>query len=385
MGRVVIAVIAVLVDVVWLAPDRVVGVGWWAAPLFAGAIALVLLWRRTVPGFAVAVALACLTGGGYALMLCASYRAGQQAEQWRDYLTVGLSTAVYLGVQFAGGLHLVPKVLMLVALPMVVGRYFAQHRQLVNALDEHNRRLRAERDLLAERERLTERLRIARDMHDSLGHRLGLLSVQAAALEVGDSPDREAVRRLAGIARQATAELHELVGTLRSPVEVEPREPRLAEVGGLVDEFRAAGMRVDLCSVGEARSVEPEVEQAAYRVVEEGLTNAAKHAPAAEVRVSLRWEDDALLVSIRNGVPGAPESDGGHGLTGLAERVGLAGGLVHHDRSETEFRLTAMLPAAPPPEAEPRSLGRVRVAALVLAVVSMVVMVGPASAFGGAG
>ncbi|MGC7097738.1 sensor histidine kinase [Amycolatopsis lurida] len=385
MGRVVIAVIAVLVDVVWLVPDRVVGVGWWAAPLFAGAIALLLLWRRAVPGFVVATVLACLTGGGYALMLCASYRAGQQAGSRRDYLAVGLSAAAYLGVQLVGGPQMVPKVLVLVVLPMVVGRYFAQHRRLVEALDEHNRRLRAERDLLAERERLTERLRIARDMHDSLGHRLGLLSVQAAALEVGDSPDREAVRRLAGIARQATAELHELVGTLRSPVEVEPREPRLAEVGGLVDEFRAAGVRVDLHSEGEARQVEPEVEQAAYRVVEEGLTNAAKHAPAAEVQVSLRWEDDALLVSIRNGLPCAPESGGGHGLTGLAERVALAGGLVHHDRSETEFRLTAMLPAPAPAAVEPRSLGRVRVAALVLAVASMVVMVGPASAFGGAG
>ncbi|AXB43740.1 hypothetical protein A4R43_15385 [Amycolatopsis albispora] len=377
--------IAVLVDVVWLAPDRVAGAGWWAAPLFAGAIALLLLWRRAVAGFAVAAVLACLTGGGYALLLCTSYRAGQQAGSRRDYLTVGLAAAVYLGVQVAAGPQLVPKVVVLVASPMVVGRYFAQHRQLVAALDEHNRRLRAERDLLAERERLTERLRIARDMHDSLGHRLGLLSVQAAALEVGGAPDREAVRRLAGIARQATAELHELVGTLRRPGEVEGREPRLAEIVGLADEFRAAGMRVELRDEGEARQVEPEVEQAAYRVVEEGLTNAAKHAPGAEVQVSLRWEDDALLVSVRNELSSAAENTGRHGLAGLAERVALAGGLVHHERSDKEFRLTAMLPAPVKQEAEPRSLGRVRVAALVLAVVSMVAMVGPASAFGVAG
>ncbi|GAB2748507.1 hypothetical protein GCM10027199_20260 [Amycolatopsis magusensis] len=385
MGRVLIAVLAVLVDVVWLAPDRVVDAGWWAAPVFAAVIALILLWRRAVPGFAVATALVCATGGGYALMLCTSYRAGQQARSRRDYLIAGLATAAYLGVQFVGGPQLAPKVLVLVGLPLVVGRYMAQHRQLVAALDEHNRRLRAERDLLAERERLTERLRIARDMHDSLGHRLGLLSVQAAALEVGDSPDREAVRRLAGIARQATAELHELVGTLRSPGDVEAREPTLEQIGGLVDEFRAAGMRVDSCDEGEPRQVEPEVEQAAYRVVEEGLTNAAKHAPAAHVRVSLRWEDDALLVTVRNALPMSTGSTGGHGLAGLAERVALAGGLVHHDRSASEFRLTAMLPVVTRKEAEPRSLSRVRVAALMLAVVSMVAVIGPASAFGGAG
>ncbi|GAA1268634.1 hypothetical protein GCM10009677_21470 [Sphaerisporangium rubeum] len=296
-----------------------------------------------------------------------------------------------------------------VVLPLVVGRSVAQRRGLRAAVVDKERRLRRERALLAERERLRERLRVARDVHDSLGHRLGLISVQAAALEVAGLPEaqQEAVRRLAGTARTAMDELHELVGGLRGSGSARD-EAGLEGVEELFAGFRAAGVRLTVRTSGEPAEPPSEVASAAYRVVEEGLTNAAKHAAGEPVTVTVHWEDDSLLLTVTNPVPetagargrgpveGPEEGVAGYGLVGLAERVRLSGGMLHVTEDGGEFRLLAMLPVVPEPEpavtgesdladvarAGSAMANRVWVAGLAVIAAALALLAGPA---GGAG
>jgi signal transduction histidine kinase len=146
----------------------------------------VLALRTPIAALIAALMLAALTGGSFVLLGWVAYQAGQRC-------TSRSSTAVAAGaVAGSAAVRLLPAhdvpqfpqtlistYAVFVVLPLLVGRYLAQQRQLVATLDRHNRQLRRERELLAEQERLRERLRIARDMHDSLGHRLGLLSIEA--------------------------------------------------------------------------------------------------------------------------------------------------------------------------------------------------------------
>jgi signal transduction histidine kinase len=237
-------------------------------------------------------------------------------------------------------------VLLFVVLPLVTGRYLAQHRRLVSVLRSRNRQLRARTEYLAQQ----ERLRIARDMHDSLGRQLSLVSIQAAALEVAGLPPEQgqAIARLAATARTAADELHEVVGVLRGPGGRQATLPVGEAVTRLAREFEAAGMRLTLDRSGEPQPLAPAAEQAAYRTAEEGLSNAAKHAPGQPVALSLDWEPGTLLIAVTNpaGGPHAPAPpDGGHGLAGLSERVAAAGGLLEHGGPDGQFRLCAMLPA----------------------------------------
>jgi signal transduction histidine kinase len=347
--------------------------------------------RYPIAAFALASAFA-VPAGAYVLLLWTAYQAGR-------HVTSRPGTAVVVGAA-AGGIgaqlvvrpgdpraipHLLGAYVVFVALPLLVGRYLAQQRRLVAALDGYNRRLRRERELLAEQERLRERLRIARDMHDSLGRGLSLVSIQAAALEVSVPPEqRAAVRRLATAATGATDELHELVGALRG------RSPGLEAIEEVAGEFRAAGMRVTLVRAGEPRPVSEETGQAAYRAVEEGLTNAAKHAPGRPVTVSLGWEEEpgTLRVGVANPVgPEAVAYDAGHGLAGLEERTRAAGGALEHGLGEEEFRLVVTLPVASDavPEEEVPAAAAIRTAALGFVTAVLMFVVVPASMLLGVG
>lgn len=275
----------------------------------------------------------------YVLLLWTAYQAGRTLMSRRAAVGVALGA---LGVQAAswpGGARalggLVSTYLVFVALPLVSGRYLA--------------RLRSNQEILAEQERLRERLRIARDMHDSLGRRLSLVSIQAAALEVSVVPDqRQAIGQLAAAARCAMDELHELVGVLRRP-DAQPGEPPAGAIAGLTEEFRTAGMQVTLEQRGEPQPLSAAAAQAAYRTVEEGLTNAARHATGKPVTVSVEWEPRSLLLTLANPAPdhpADPSAGGGHGLSGLNERMALAGGYLDYRQSEGQFRLSAMLPTS---------------------------------------
>jgi signal transduction histidine kinase len=375
----------------------------------AVAVLVVSLSSRPVVALGLALLLGSLTGSGHVLLLWSAYQAGRRAvTRSRLAMTVG-AVVGGLAAQLAiaaidprelladGVRRVLATYVVFVVLPLLAGRYVAQHEQLVAVLRERNRELRGQRHLLAEQERLRERLRIARDMHDSLGQRLSLVSVQAAALEVADlpPPQRTAVGQLAHATRGALAELHDLVGALRR--EPESGSPGVADIVMVVDEFRAAGVAVALTEHGERRAITGSGADAAYRVVQEGLTNAARHAPGQPVTVGVRWEPDTLVVTVTNptgsdlasagiseggaapaGPPGvAGRRVAGHGLTGLAERMELAGGYVEHHVGDGSFRLVAMVPTVIEQVAEveePARRGRTLLLGIATAVLMFVVL-----------
>lgn len=369
----------------------------WAAVAYALAVAGVLALGERAPAaaFTACLLLSALAGGSYVLLLWAAYQAGHRAVARREVAQVAGAALGWLAVGLVARPADAPALSQLIALfvvfvvlPLLVGRYLAQHRRLVAELGRRNRRLRRERELLAERERLRERLRIARDMHDSLGHRLSLVSVQAAALEVAELPSRqrEAVQQLAGTARGAMDELHELVGALRGTDETAAQGPGAESVDDVVAEFRAAGVPVTLRRGGEPRPLPPAAGQAVYRTVEEGLTNAAKHAPGRPVTVCLTWEPDALLVTVDNPVAEGPRdpggAGGGHGLRGLDERMRQVGGFADHRLSDQGFRLVAMVPTAAATDTgdggeAPPAVGHLRTAVLGFATAAVMFVVLP--------
>ncbi|WKX74325.1 sensor histidine kinase [Streptomyces sp. XD-27] len=266
--------------------------------------------------------------------------------------------------------------LVAIVVPGLAGRYSAQRRALTDTLREYNAQLLRERAMVAGQARIRERQRIAQDMHDSLGHQLALISVHTGALEV----DRELTgrqREAVGVLREASVaamhELREVVGLLRDGTEApghagssqalealgeeEAKAPSrgVAGIAGLVEASRGAGTAVELRSSGEPRPLAPTADHAAYRVAQEGLTNAHKHAPGATITIELRYEPDALVVEVANGpVPEAADAgrgavSGGQGLTGLGERTRLIGGMVHAGpTADGGFRLAGVLPYTSP-------------------------------------
>ncbi|WP_406303989.1 histidine kinase [Streptomyces sp. NBC_00885] len=243
--------------------------------------------------------------------------------------------------------------------PGLASRYWTQRRTLLHALQERNSQLLWERAMVAGQARLLERQRIAQDMHDSLGHQLALISVHTGALEVdpGLTPrQREVVGVLRDASVTAMHELREVVGILRDGVEAPPpvdesgRAARgTAGIAGLVEAARAAGNAVELRCSGEARPLAAAADHAAYRIVQEALTNAYKHAPGAAIGVELRYEPDSFVLEIVSGAAVAPAPgevvSGGQGLTGLRERARLVGGMVHAGPADGGgFRVAGVLP-----------------------------------------
>ena len=218
----------------------------------------------------------------------------------------------------------------------------------------HDRALRAERD--ADRERrlavAEERGRIARDLHDSAGHAINVIAVRAGAARLGHANDPERSRRaldaIEQLARQTGDEIDHIVGTLRDrhgltgPVEA---PPGLASVHTLVASHAATGLEVTVGTTGTAPALATTIDQAAYRILQEALTNAARHG-AGTARVDMAFGDDALDLTVVNPVrnDGATRSNGGHGLIGMRERVTILGGALDAGCANGTFRLQAHLP-----------------------------------------
>jgi signal transduction histidine kinase len=241
-------------------------------------------------------------------------------------------------------------VLAVMAVSALVGRYWRQRTALVAAGWERAGRLEREQSLIADQARLRERSRIAQDMHDSLGHELSLIALQAGALELdGDLPERhrETARLLRATTADAVARLREIVGVLREDGEPAPTEPATEGVAGLVERAAAAGLEVRLEQDRQPGPLPPLVDRALYRVVQESVTNATKHAPGAPVVVRLRYGPDEVTVEVTNGPARdqAPEpGEDGRGLIGLGERVRLAGGQLTVGSHGDGFRVRARLP-----------------------------------------
>jgi signal transduction histidine kinase len=234
------------------------------------------------------------------------------------------------------------------------GLLVRSQRLLVQSLRERAREAEEGQRLRIEEARHTERERIAREMHDVLAHRISLLAVHAGALEVRRSaPDEE--RQAAGVIRQcayqALEDLRTVIGMLRDDATDSDRpQPTLTDLPALIEQSRLAGARITLDN--RNLPVVPDgIGRHAYRIVQEGLTNARKHAPGAPVTVRLAG-GDGLVVEVTNPVPervaAAPLPGAGSGLIGLRERMNLVGGRLEHDRTpDGEFRLYAWLPLRP--------------------------------------
>ncbi|MET9108367.1 sensor histidine kinase [Streptomyces zhihengii] len=246
---------------------------------------------------------------------------------------------------------------VLVLLMVGWGMLVRARRQLVAALRERAHRAETEASLRAEQAQRLAREAIAREMHDVLAHRLTLLSVHAGALEFRpDAPPAE-VARAAGVIRdsahEALQDLREIIGVLRAPGDgdgPDRPQPTLVTLDALVAESRQAGMTVVFDSaVADPAAVPAATGRTAYRIAQEGLTNARKHAPDTEVTVAVAGgPGEGLSVEVVNPAPTGrvgkvPGS--GQGLIGLTERATLAGGRLEHGVTrDGGFRVAAWLP-----------------------------------------
>ncbi|MEU8800939.1 histidine kinase [Spirillospora sp. NPDC048819] len=248
----------------------------------------------------------------------------------------------------------------------LLGMYAAARRRVVQALTERAERAERERHLLAERARAEERARLAAEMHDVVAHRVTLMVLQAGALRVRapDEPTRTAAEELRGTGCQALEELRDVIGLLRrDPEETSgPAAEPLPDLSALVAESAAVGVPVELAEHGDPPPASPAVGRTAYRVVQEALTNARKHAPGAAVRVEVRYRADGVALTVRNAAasrePDAAlaASGSGTGLDGLRERVELIGGTFTAGPSAGGFRVEASLPAYLPVAAPEQGL-----------------------------
>jgi signal transduction histidine kinase len=223
---------------------------------------------------------------------------------------------------------------------------------LLSSLEERALRAEAEQGRRVAEARAAERAAIAREMHDVLAHRLSLLATYAGALEFRPDLPPERLSEAAGVIRssthQALEELRDVIALLRDEDDgLAQPVPALTDLPELIDEARGAGSPVTVNDdAADLAALPGQTGRTAYRVLQEALTNARKHAPGQPVRVALEGAPGARLlievvnpVSVPSGIPG-----GGSGLVGLTERVRLAGGQLDHHRTASEFRLRTWLP-----------------------------------------
>lgn len=242
------------------------------------------------------------------------------------------------------------------------GMWVRARRQLFESLRERARQAEADRDLRLAQAREQERTRIAREMHDVLAHRISLVALNAGAMEFRPDASPEEVRQAAAIVRsnahQALDELRDVISVLREADEGqlganEPPQPTLINVEALIQESRESGVEVEFSeAVREIKLVPDATGRTAYRVVQEGLTNARKHAPGGAAQVAVAGAPgDGITVEVSNRRP-LIEPDlsdqipgSGTGLIGLSERVELAGGRLRHGpQADGRFTLQAWLP-----------------------------------------
>ncbi|MGW7309909.1 sensor histidine kinase [Streptomyces sp. NPDC054835] len=398
-----------------------VGVG---VAVLAVCVALGRRWPAVPLALVVAASLATspeLFTPSYTLALVAfGYLAGRRAEATRSALwlfaavpVVGFALVRLTGRPLVIWFALILSLALAVVAPWLIGRYVRQYDRLVRSGWELADRMEREQAAVADRERLRERSRIAGDMHDSLGHDLALIAVRAGALEVDPAlgaDQQRAAGELRRAAADATGRLRDIIGVLREgddEATAAPVAPADETVAELVGRARASGMEVRFTQAAGAAPLADMTARAVHRVVQEGLTNAAKHAPGAPVEVVVErsgggaggtggtggtgGSDGAggagadhaggsggtggsgaagsggtagsgnVRVRVTSGPAGPGRSglaSGGTGLVGLDERVRLAGGtLGQRVTAEGGFELSAALPPRPPAPrpAAPRS------------------------------
>ncbi|TYB94984.1 two-component sensor histidine kinase [Micromonospora sp. WP24] len=347
--------------------------GGWPAALLGTGMALALLFRRSHPS-AVAVVVGAL--GVVQLIadwgplpfdfavLVALYSVVKYADRLRDAVLAGLAAAtgaVLASLEVRGGgpwWAAAVYFTLVTAATWLVGLNVRTRRLYVISLEERATTLEREREAEARAAVAGERTRIARELHDVVAHSMAVMIVQAdgARFMLDRDPEtaRQAVKVVADTGRQALEEMRRLVGVLREtdPPETAPalagragpdgeavagdperRRLALTELPALLDRFRAAGLRVRDTVSGEPMALPPGLELTVYRVAQEALTNALKHAGVgAEVELTLEYGPDVVVVRVVDDGQGRPvvnpAPSGGHGLIGMRERVGVYDGTL---------------------------------------------------------
>jgi signal transduction histidine kinase len=343
----------------------------WTGGLLAGCSALPLIAWRYGPravflltgsgavllgalGYPLALAL----GPAIALFLLAASR--DEEDPW-NRADSGSAIALFLGYLAASGLSdgdFPGSELLHTGLAWSVAWFAGDRTRLrhEHVAELAERAMRTERE--AERERLLavaeERARIARDLHDSAGHAINVIAVRAGTARMRRDPERSqaALEAIEELARGTAREIDQIVGTLRdrgaAPGSVE-EPPGLASLDSLIERHASSGLQVSVAREGDIRRLERAVDQAAYRILQEALTNAARHG-TGPAQVELAFGDAALELTVRNAVSGdgAPRANGGHGLIGIRERATMLGGSVEVERANGSFCVRACLPYGGP-------------------------------------
>jgi signal transduction histidine kinase len=333
------------------------------AVVLAALATLPLVERRRAP-----LAIFVLTTLASASMMLFGYPPGPPVGPTIALYTVALAHAELLGsirltlglvalmfVLHVGAFSLenggLPGAEVVLGIPLWGAAWFAGdrtrlRRQRMVELEE--RALRAERE--AERERrlaaVEERMRIARDLHDSAGHAINVILVQAGAArllsEKSPEESRRSLETIETVARETLAEIDQLVRALRDDRADAVEPPTgLAALDSLVERQRSAGLAIELHVNGRRRPLPPAVDQAAYRILQESLTNALLHGRGG-ADVALTYDTDALEIVVDN--PGAANGGTGHGIVGMRERAQLLGGTFEAGSMDGRFRVRARLP-----------------------------------------
>jgi signal transduction histidine kinase len=253
----------------------------------------------------------------------------------------------------AGVLALLANTALFAILPLAVGRALRNRWLLAGQLRERTEQLRRERDERARRAAGDERTRIARELHDVVAHSVSVMVIQAQGAQRVASVDagaaREALEAIEGSGRNALHEMRAMIGVMRGP-DADPDEaaPGLAALPALVERARTAGLEVELVLAPDVPALPLELDLIAFRIVQEALTNAIKHAGRARATVTIGCHSGTLAIDITDdgggaGPGAAPDrTGGGHGLVGMRERLALYGGeLTAGPRPEGGFRVSA--------------------------------------------
>jgi signal transduction histidine kinase len=342
------------------------GHAWIAAPLMALGCGT-LYWRRRYPilvgiaivsmailqaaaGISLHTAVGPIVGIFFVSWAIGAYEPRSRAVLGLVILVCGMWIAMavdlmrgtdhYMGTDF-------PWVGALVATPGVLGIAFGARTRTLHAAEAKARRLELERREAV----VAERARIARELHDVIAHSVSVMTVQAGAAEemLKHDPERalEPVRAVQETGRQALVEMKRLVGILRAEDEeigLAP-QPGLADLDRLVAQVRDAGLPVEVRIEGEPQPLPLGVDLSAYRLVQEALTNALKHAGRATATVTLRYGDRDMTIEVADDGAGSVDSGGGHGLIGMRERIGVFGGTFSAGpRDAGGFAVSARLP-----------------------------------------
>ena len=339
-----------------------------AADLVLGAVAFVLVFyrRRHPMGVATVITLFGLlssTASGPGVLAAVSL--ATRRVWWQLAVIGGLNVAI----SFVYG-ELVPtpdngpwwvNLVVVVVITVAIlgwGAYIGSRRELLWTLKNRAERAEAEQELRTTQARTNERARIAREMHDVLAHRISQVSMHASALafrtDLGADQMRASATIIRDTAHQALVDLRSVLGVLRDPESgelLEPPQPTYRDVTALVEAVRAAGLNVtyDDRLVDSGDDLPDVIGRTVYRIVQEGMTNAVRHAPGTAVRIVVSGSrDDGVSVELRNplGLRPAATPGGGLGLVGLSERAELRGGTLEGRRENGAWVLRGWIPWA---------------------------------------